>query len=63
MVFSHLKHFQIPVACLFTAVFPQKVQPYLACCVTSIFLMTFLKVAPYLVPYLPQMPTFFVCFP
>ena len=38
-------------------------QPYVACCVTSIFLMTLRSVAPYLVPYLPQIPTFLVCFP
>lgn len=38
--------------------FPQNEQLYLACCVTSIFLITFLNVAPYLVPYLPQIPTF-----
>jgi hypothetical protein len=44
------------------AFFPQKAQLYLACWVTSIFLMTFLKVPPYLVPYLPTMPAFLVCF-
>ncbi len=61
MVFLHLKHFQIPVDTLLTEVLPQNVQLYLECWVTSIFLMTFLKVAPYLVPYLPQIPAFFVC--
>ena len=40
---------------------PQNEQLYLACCVTSIFLMTFRRVAPYRVPYLPQIPTFLVC--
>ena len=63
MVFLHLVQFQIPVACLFTDFFPQKVQMYLECWVTSIFLMTFLKVPPYLVPYLPTIPAFLVWFP
>jgi len=35
----------------------QKWQAYLACCETSNFLMIFLKEAPYLVPYLPAIPT------
>lgn len=43
--------------------FPQKEQLYLECCVTSIFLITLRSVAPYRVPYLPQIPTFFVCLP
>ena len=61
--FLHAEQFQIPVAFLFTVSFPQKTQLYLECWVTSIFLITFLNVAPYLVPYFPQIPTFLVCFP
>lgn len=40
--------------------FPQKVHEYFECCETSIFLITFRIEAPYRVPYLPVMPTFFV---
>ena len=63
ITFLHAEQFQIPVAFRLTVSLPQKTQLYLACWVTSIFLITFLKVAPYLVPYLPQIPTFLVCFP
>jgi hypothetical protein len=42
---------------------PQKAQLYLECCVISIFFTTFLMEAPYRVPYLPVIPTFFVRFP
>ena len=39
--FLHAEHFQIPVLCLFTVFLPQKPQGYLACCVTSILLITY----------------------
>eukprot|EP00250_Pteridium_aquilinum_P002545 c12766_g1_i1 orf=13-336(-) len=52
----------MPTAFLFTAYFPQNSQKYLACWLTSIFLICFLKLAPYRVPYLPTMPAFFVLF-
>ena len=42
---------------------PQKVHVYFECCETSIFLMTLRMEAPYRVPYLPVMPTFFVRLP
>ena len=42
--------------------FPQKGDTYLALCVISNFLTTFLREAPYLTPYFPQIPTFFVLF-
>lgn len=41
---------QIPTAFLFTAYFPQNSQKYLLCWLTSIFLICFRKLAPYLVP-------------
>ena len=40
--------------------FPQNGQPYLACWVISNFLTTFLREAPYLVPYFLVIPTFWV---
>lgn len=40
---------------------PQKEQGYFPCWVISIFLTIFLREAPYLVPYLPVIPTFLVC--
>ncbi len=46
----------------FILTFPQKEHVYFPCCVISIFLMVFLREAPYLVPYLPQIPTFLVRF-
>ena len=39
---------------------PQKQQAYFACCDISIFLTIFLREAPYLVPYFPTTPAFFV---
>lgn len=42
--------------------FPQKLQEYLLCWVISIFLTILRKEAPYRVPYLPVIPTFFVRF-
>ena len=39
---------------------PQKGHVYFECCEISIFLTVFLREAPYLVPYFPHMPTFFV---
>lgn len=53
---------QIPTTVLFIASLPQKVHVYLLCWVISIFLTIFLKEAPYLVPYFPVIPTFFVRF-
>ena len=50
----------MPVAWRLTLSLPQKTQLYFACCDTSIFLMFFLMEAPYRMPYLPQMPCFFV---
>jgi len=61
-VFLQALHFQIPTQLLFIASFPQKAQVYLECCVISIFLTIFLRDAPYLVPYFPTTPTFFVLF-
>ena len=45
---------------LFILSFPQKVQVYLLCWEISIFFTVFLKLAPYLVPYFPVIPTFLV---
>lgn len=42
--------------------FPQKLHEYLLCCVISIFLTILRSEAPYLVPYLPVIPTFLVRF-
>ena len=42
--------------------FPLNGLTYLALWVISNFLTTFLRDAPYLQPYLPQIPTFFVLF-
>lgn len=42
--------------------FPQNVHVYLECWVISIFLTIFRNEAPYRVPYLPVIPTFFVLF-
>jgi len=56
------RHSQIPTEVRFTVVFPQKVQVYLACWVISIFLTCLRREAPYLTPYLPVTPTFFVRF-
>ena len=63
MTFLQDLHFQMPVDWRFTESLPQKTQLYLACCEISIFLM-FLRIeAPYRMPYLPQIPTFFVRLP
>merc|ERR1719348_1015818 len=61
-VFLHDLHFQIPTAERFIASLPQNLHVYLACWLTSIFLAIFLRDAPYRVPYLPTIPTFFVRF-
>jgi hypothetical protein len=53
-------HFQMPTAERFTLYFPQKLQKYLECWLTSIFLICLRREAPYRVPYLPTIPTFFV---
>lgn len=53
-------HFQMPTAERFTLYLPQKLQKYLECWLTSIFLICFRSEAPYRVPYLPTIPTFFV---
>ena len=63
MVLWHDLHFQIPVQARLTLSFPQKTQLYLECWATSIFLTTFRREEPYRVPYLPQIPTFFVRLP
>jgi len=63
ITFRQEPHFQMPVAWRLTLSFPQKTQLYFECCDTSIFLMFFLMEAPYRMPYLPQMPTFFVRLP
>ena len=59
----HLVHFQIPTTSLFTPTLPQKTQLNLECWEISIFLMTLRSDEPYLVPYLPVMPTFLVLLP
>ena len=59
-VFLHALHFQMPTAWRLMEYFPQKLQKYLECWLTSIFLICFRKLAPYRVPYLPTIPTFFV---
>ena len=57
-------HDQMPVAVRFTLSFPQKLQRYVECCDTSTLRRSFLRVAPYRVPYFPVIPTFFVrCLP
>lgn len=48
------------VLLIVTPTFPQKLQVYLLCWAISIFLTIFLSEAPYLVPYLPVIPTFLV---
>ena len=53
-------HFQMPTAERLTLYLPQKLQKYLECWLTSIFLICFRSEAPYRVPYLPTIPTFFV---
>merc|ERR1719335_1367123 len=60
IVLLQLLQCQIPTACRFTLVFPQKEHKYFARCCVSIFLTSFRKLAPYRVPYFPEMPTFFV---
>ena len=60
--FLHALHFQMPTAERLTAYLPQKEQKYLECWLTSIFLICLRSDAPYRVPYLPTMPTFFVRF-
>ncbi len=47
---------------LYSLTFPENGQRYFMRLVISKFLTFFLSLAPYLVPYLPQIPTFFVLF-
>jgi hypothetical protein len=62
-VFLHDLQDQIPTALRLTASLPQKAHVYLAWDEISSFLACFLSEAPYLVPYFPVIPTFFVRFP
>lgn len=59
--FLQALHFHIPTASRFTVFFPHNPQAYFACCDISNFMMFFLRDAPYLTPYFPVIPTFFVC--
>jgi len=61
--FRQRLHSHMPTAFRFTASFAQNGHVYLACWVISIFFTVFRSDAPYLVPYLPQMPTFRVRLP
>merc|ERR1719479_874887 len=54
-------HFQMLPATRRMAVLPQNVHRYLSRIWISYFFTIFLRDAPYLVPYLPVMPTFLVC--
>lgn len=56
--FLHPRQVQMPAACLLTASLPQKEQVYVACAEISNLLATFLREAPYRVPYLPVIPTY-----
>ena len=53
----------MPAAFRLTLSLAQNGQVYLACCVTSIFLIALRIDAPYRVPYLPHTPTFLVRLP
>lgn len=61
-VFLQALQFQMPTQFLFIDCFPQKVQVYLECWVTSIFFTILRREAPYRVPYFPTTPTFLVRF-
>ena len=61
--FRHDRQSQIPAQVRLTESFPQKTQLYVECWETSIFLAILRRVEPYLVPYFPVIPTFFVRFP
>jgi hypothetical protein len=61
--FNYRSYKQVWFFALTYEFFPQNEHVYLECWVTSIFLMTLRSVAPYLVPYFPQMPTFKVLLP
>ncbi len=52
----------MPTAERLTLYLPQKLQKYLECWLTSIFLICLRREAPYRVPYLPTIPTFLVRF-
>jgi len=52
----------MPTAWRLTEYLPQKSHRYLECWLTSIFLICLRRDAPYLVPYFPTIPTFFVRF-
>ena len=58
--FWHFMQVQTPTTVLLTAVLPQNGHGYFFLWEISIFLIVFLREAPYLRPYFPQMPTFFV---
>merc|ERR1739845_31273 len=53
-------HSQIPTECRFKVSLPVYGLVYRLCWLTSIRLMSFLRDAPYRVPYLPTIPTFLV---
>lgn len=55
------RQFHIPTELRLTESFPQNEHVYFACCDISIFFICFRSEAPYLVPYFPTIPTFFVC--
>ena len=57
---GHLKHFQIPITSRLTEFFPHDWQMYFLCWDSSNPFMVFLKVDPYLHPYFPTIPAFFV---
>lgn len=52
--------FDISLLIFMKCTFPHGGQRYLACCWSSNFLTIFLIAEPYLVPYLPVIPTFLV---
>ena len=60
MVFLQPLHFHIPIQVLLTLTLPQNGQPYRECCWISNFFTIFLRLLPYLVPYLAVIPTFYV---
>jgi hypothetical protein len=59
-VFLQALHFQMPTTSLLTQFFPQNGQSYLDFYWVTNFFTIFLNEAPYLVPYLPTIPTFLV---
>jgi len=59
-VLPHARHFHTPTTCLLILDFPQNGHRYRPRWEFSVFFICFLNDAPYLVPYLPTIPTFFV---